>query len=260
MSALESRVHELNQHVDRPLEMAEETVVEVLRSRLRAQFAPLRHDPPVCFLDNAAGSLVPDRVVDAVAGVLSSRGVCNQMASYSLGREQISLVKAAHEASALFVNAPGGADEIALGPSSTAMAFRLSSAFARVFGEGDVVVVSGLEHECNASPWRELSKVGVQLRVWEPRWPAGSLHVDDLAPLLADGRVRLVALTGASNAFGLLTPIAAAARAAHAAGAWIIVDAVHLSPHIIPDVARDDLDFLLFSPYKVCVRYLCWDW
>jgi signal transduction histidine kinase len=35
---------------------------------------------------------------------------------------------------------------------------------------GSAVVVSGLEHECNASPWRALP--GVEVRVWAPRWPA----------------------------------------------------------------------------------------
>lgn len=259
-----------------PLPAAE---VEALRSRLRTLFPPLRGDEPVCFLDNAAGSLVPDRVVSAVAGVLSARGVCNQMPFYSLGREQIGIVAAAHEASAIFVNAPGGASDIVLGPSSTALSFRLSAALARVFTAGDAIVVSGLEHECNASPWRDLAAAtGVELRWWRPRWPEGSLHVEDLEPLLAGGRARLVALTAASNAFGLVAPVAAAATMAHAAGAWIIVDAVHGSPHSLPDVARDDLDFLLFvstrasnarspaplscpaalsqSPYKLCAPHL----
>ena len=231
--------------------------LEDLRGRLREQFAPLRGENPVCFLDNAAGSLVPDRVVKSVADVLSSRGVCNQMPFYALGRAQIGIVAAAHEASALFVNAPGGASDMVLGPSATALSFRLSAALARVFSAGDAIVISGLEHECNASPWRDLATaIGAELRVWEPRWPAGTLHVEDLSRLLADKRVRLVALTAASNAFGITTPVAAAAEAAHAAGAWIIVDAVHGSPHALPDVARDGLDFLLFSPYKLCAPHL----
>lgn len=231
--------------------------LEDARVKIRAHFSPLREAHPVCFLDNAAGSLVPDSVASAVAGVLSTRGVANQMPFYSLGRDQIAVNAAAHEAAALFVNAPGGGSNMILGPSSTALSFRLSAALARIFVAGDVLVVSGLEHEANASPWRDLVAVtGAELRVWQPRWPSGVLHVEDLLPLLEGGRTRLVALTGASNAVGMLTPIAEASKAAHAAGAWIVVDAVHSSPHVLPDVVRDDVDFLFLSPYKICAPHL----
>ena len=162
--------------------------------------------------------------------------------------------EAAHAAAATFVNAPGGAAEIAIGPSSTAMAFRLSAALSRRFVPGDAVVVSELEHECNASPWREIP--GVEIRVWRAKWPSGSLNLDDLSDLLGDGRVRLVAVTAASNCLGLVVDVAAAARIAHAKGALVICDSVHGAPHALPDVQRDDLDFLLFSPYKVGAPHL----
>jgi selenocysteine lyase/cysteine desulfurase len=121
---------------------------EALRATLRALFPPLREGGCPVFLDNAAGTLVPQRVVDAVAGVLSSRGVCNSMLSYGWGREQAALKAAAHEGAALFVNAPGGAADMAIGPSATAMAFRLSAAVEHLLGPTDAIVVSGLEHVC----------------------------------------------------------------------------------------------------------------
>jgi cysteine desulfurase family protein (TIGR01976 family) len=229
--------------------------LEALRARLRAHFAPLSAPGAVAFLDNAAGTLVPRGVAAAVADALTTRGVVNSLPGYALGRAQAATKLAAHEATAVFVNARG-ADEIALGPSATAMAFRLSAALARQMRAGEAVVVSELEHECNASPWRDLARVGVELRIWRARWPAGELRVEDLEALLADGKVRLVALTQASNAFGLLTRPAEAARAAHAHGALIIVDSVHGAPHMLPDVQRDDLDFMLFSPYKIMAPHL----
>jgi len=229
---------------------------EALRGRLRALFPPLRSPNAPAFLDNAAGSLVPSRVIDAVASVLMTRGAVNSLPGYPWGRENAALAASAHEATALFVNAPGGGADVALGPSATALAFRVSAALSRKLQPGDAVVVSELEHECNASPWRELARGGVELRVWRAAWPAGALELPALRALLADGRVKLVALTAASNAFGLKTPVKAAASAAHAAGAHIYVDAVHAAAHELPDVARDDLDFLVFSPYKCCAPHL----
>jgi cysteine desulfurase family protein (TIGR01976 family) len=230
--------------------------LEALRARLRALFPPLKRKGAPAFLDNAAGSLVPSRVVDAVCSILSSRGVANSLPGYPWGRANAALAARAHEVTAFFVNAPGGGGDIALGPSSTALAFRVSAALARRFKAGDAVVVSQLEHECNASPWRELARGGVELRVWEAAWPSGALDIGALQKLLADGRVKMVALTAASNAFGLLTPVAAAAAAARAAGALVFVDAVHAAAHALPDVARDDLDFLVFSPYKCCAPHM----
>ena len=230
--------------------------LEALRARLRAQFPPLRGTAAPAFLDNAAGSLVPSRVISAVTEVLTQRGVVNAPPGYAWGRANAQLSDDAHRLAGLYVNAPGGGADIALGPSSTALAFRVSAALAKRLQPGDAVVVSDLEHECNASPWRELARGGVELRVWRAAWPAGALEVDALRALLADGRVRLVALTAASNAFGLKTPVAAAAAAARAAGALCFVDAVHMAAHELPDVARDGLDFLVFSPYKCCAPHL----
>lgn len=232
--------------------------LEVLRERLRGLFPPFCQPDAPSFLDNAAGTLVPQGVVEAVAGCLSARGVVNSLPGYKWGREQGAVKLAAHQATGLFVNAPNGGEDIVLGPSATALAFRLSAALGKRFTASDAIVLSALEHECNASPWRELSDtLGLELRIWKPRWPEGTLHVEDLAPLLADGRTRLVALTAASNCFGLATQcIRQAADAAHAAGALLCVDAVHGAPHALPDVVRDDMDFLLFSPYKLLAPHL----
>jgi cysteine desulfurase family protein (TIGR01976 family) len=227
------------------------TSLEDLRQKLREEFPPL--SKKIAFLDNAAGSLVPRRVIDAISEVLSSRGVCNSMMSYSWGLSQLDLKAKAHEETAKFLNAD--TEEITIGPSATAMAFRLSAALSRKFVPGDAVVLSGLEHECNASPWRELPK-GVEIRVWEPKVPDGNLCLNDLELLLADGKVKLVALTAASNAFGLRTDVSGAAAVAHKHGAQIICDSVHGAPHNLPDVKASDVDYLLFSPYKICAPHL----
>jgi selenocysteine lyase/cysteine desulfurase len=61
---------------------------------------------------------------------------------------------------------------------------------------------------------------------------------------------RWVAVTGASNALGTVPDVAAIVAAAHAAGARVFVDAVHLAPHRRVDVAAIGCDALVTSPYK----------
>jgi selenocysteine lyase/cysteine desulfurase len=60
----------------------------------------------------------------------------------------------------------------------------------------------------------------------------GTLDEEDFDRLLAEhaGRVKLVAISGASNVTGFLNPIHRLAEKAHAAGSRILVDAAQLAP------------------------------
>ncbi|GGR46344.1 cysteine desulfurase-like protein [Deinococcus seoulensis] len=221
------------------------------RDDLRAQFPPLAQGR--AYLDNAAGGLLPLRAIEAVTGHLMTYGATNAMPGHQPGREILALKHRAREGTALFLNA--APEDVALAQSATALTFRLAGAFARLWGPGDEVILSGLEHESNASPWRELERVGVTVKVWHARQPDMTLHPDDLAALLTP-RTRLVAVTAASNALGVTPDIPAITAQVRAAGAWTIVDAVHAAPHTFPDVQTWGADFLTFSPYKVWAPHL----
>ncbi len=76
-----------------------------------------------------------------------------------------------------------------------------------------------------------------------------TLDMDSLAEAITP-RTKLVALGYASNAVGSINDIARAAALAHAAGAWLYVDAVHYVPHGPIDVQALNCDFLVCSVYK----------
>src|SRR5512139_604774 len=116
----------------------------------------------------------------------------------------------------------------------------------------DVVLVSLLEHHSNDLPWR------AQAHVEHVKADAlGRLDVADLDRLLEvyRGRVKLVAITGASNVTGHLPDIHAIAKKAHAAGAEILIDCAQLAPH--RRVAMGDLsdpahiDYVSISAHKM---------
>lgn len=219
-------------------------------SEIRAQFPQL--DGQLVYLDNAAGGLMPERSIRAIGEYLTRYGSINSMAGHARGAEVLALKARAREATALFLNAEPG--EVAIAQSATALAFRLSAAFARLWGPGDEVIVSELDHEADASPWRELERVGVTVKVWHTREDL-TLHTGDLEALLTP-RTRLLAFTAASNAFGVRTPMQEAVRLAKQNGTWTMIDAVHLASHELPDVQAWDCDFLMFSPYKVFAPHL----
>ncbi|WP_027881975.1 cysteine desulfurase-like protein [Meiothermus rufus] len=213
---------------------------------IQAQFPALATG--FSFLDNAAGAQVPRQCIEGMAQFLATSS-CNVGMPYPGSRAATLVRDKARQETAFFFNCKPS--EVAIGPSATALTFILSRAFSRLFSEGDEVVISELEHEANASPWRNLEEKGVQVRVWKARWDQGGrLEPADLKALVTP-KTRLVAVTSAANSLGTVPDVAAAAEIAHQVGAWCITDMVHYSPHHLPDVQASGVDMAFFSAYKV---------
>ena len=120
------------------------------------------------------------------------------------------------------------------------------------FREGDVVVTTVMEHHSNELPWRRAASV-VHVGVL----PDGRVDEEEIAARLSEhrGRVRLLAVSGASNVTGYVNPIHDWARLAHEAGAEILVDAAQLAPHrpidMRPKSSPEHLDYVAFSAHKI---------
>ena len=116
----------------------------------------------------------------------------------------------------------------------------------------DVVLVSQLEHHSNDLPWRAVATVDHVAAD-----ALGDLDEADFDRKLArhKGRLKLVAVTGASNVTGFLPPIHRLAEKAHSAGAQILVDCAQLAPHrpismgTLDDPAH--LDYVALSAHKM---------
>lgn len=117
----------------------------------------------------------------------------------------------------------------------------------------DVVLSTVMEHHSNLLPWRFCRNVDyVAVNSAD-----GSLDLDSMKEKLEfhKGRVRLVAVTGASNITGFMPPIKEIAALAHQYGARILVDAAQLIAHRAINMGRGDepdhIDFLAFSAHKM---------
>jgi cysteine desulfurase / selenocysteine lyase len=120
----------------------------------------------------------------------------------------------------------------------------------------DVVLVSLMEHHANDLPYRAVANV-VHVGVT----PTGELDEADFDRKLREynGRIALVAISGASNVTGTLPPLRRLAAKAHAAGAQFLVDAAQLAPHRrIAMGSLDDpghFDYLALSAHKMYAPY-----
>lgn len=199
------------------------------------------------FFDNPAGTQVPQQVQRALAAYLETANA-NSHGSFLTSQRTDAVIDRARLLSAALLGA-GSSSEIVFGANMTSLALLASSAFGRLFDAGDEVIVSDLDHDANIGPWLELEAAGIIIRRIPIVRETGTLDLEAFERLLCK-RTRLVAVGYASNALGTVNDIGRITELAHAVGAWVWVDAVHLAPHRPIDVRRLDVDFLVCSAYK----------
>jgi cysteine desulfurase family protein (TIGR01976 family) len=211
---------------------------------VRARFSAL--DRQLAFFDGPGGTQCPDEVIEAIAAYLRESNA-NVGAPYETSRRTDELVATSRERAASFLAC--STEEVAFGPSMTALNFLLTRAFARTLRAGDEVVVTTLDHDANVAPWLELAHdLGIVVRT------AGvtdelELDYSDLEAQLSE-RTRVVAFPVAANSVGTAPDVGRIVALAHEADALAWADAVHYAPHGPIDVAAWDVDVLICSAYK----------
>ncbi|MDO8689664.1 MAG: aminotransferase class V-fold PLP-dependent enzyme [Dehalococcoidia bacterium] len=124
-------------------------------------------------------------------------------------------------------------------------------------GIESVVLNTLLEHNSNELPWRMIP--GFSL-VRLPVDAEGFMDLNELETLLCAynqkgqhgrKRIKLVAVSGASNVLGVCNNLAEISRIAHRDGARLLVDAAQLVAHRKVEMEGCGIDYLAFSAHKV---------
>jgi len=115
---------------------------------------------------------------------------------------------------------------------------------------GTRVLCSSFEHHANLLPWRQHRVTHLPFTTTAEGFLAATAAALEEAERAGDP-FSLVAITGASNVTGEVSPVAEVARLAHARGALVFVDAAQLAPHRRIDLHDLGADFLAFSGHKV---------
>lgn len=200
------------------------------------------------YLDNPAGTQVPQAVADAVSRcLLTANANLGGFFETTIAAQQI--VDDAHAAMADFL-AAASPQEIIIGANMTTLTYHMSRTLGRTMKPGDEIILTRMDHEGNVSPWLQLAEdLGLVVR-WLP-FDEQSWQIEEaaLATLLTD-RTRLVALNYASNLTGSINRVKALTGIAKQANALVYVDAVQFAPHGLIDVRDIGCDFLICSAYK----------
>lgn len=199
------------------------------------------------YLDGAAGTQVPEAVIDATSAAYRE-GISNAGGAFPASRRADEIVHQCRQAIADLV---GGAPEgVVLGPNMTTLTYRISQTLAKNWSPGDEVIVSRLDHDANIRPWiQAATRAGATVRWAEVETGTGTLPVEQYDELVSE-RTKVVTLTAASNILGTRPDVAAIAAKAHAAGALVYVDGVHWTPHGPVDISALGADFYATSAYK----------
>ncbi|USG66888.1 cysteine desulfurase-like protein [Brevibacillus ruminantium] len=203
-------------------------------------------DNPAAYLDGPGGTQVPRSVIKAIADYYETSNA-NAHGPFVTSEETDIIVEQARAGMAAFLGAASPAC-ISFGANMTSLAFALGRGLSRLIAPGDEIIITDLDHEANRGPWLTLAERGAV--VHSVKMTAdGQLDLEHLRSLLSS-KTKLVAVGYSSNSLGTVNDLAAIREWSRAAGAWMIVDAVHYAPHFPVDVTALDPDFLLCSAYK----------
>ncbi|GAA2518363.1 aminotransferase class V-fold PLP-dependent enzyme [Pilimelia columellifera] len=190
-------------------------------------------------LDYAASAPALTVVADRLTEVLPYYASVHRGAGYA-SQVMTSVFEAARASVSRFVGARP--DDAVIFTRCTTDALNLAAGCVPADGE---VLFLDIEHHANLLPWRARAHRCVE---------AADTVAETLARLAAalDERpVALVAVTGASNVSGEVTPLAQIVALAHSRGARVLADAAQSAPHLPLDMAATGVDFLAFAGHKL---------
>ncbi|MFA6237554.1 MAG: cysteine desulfurase [Bacteriovorax sp.] len=205
---------------------------------------------PLVYLDNAATTLKPKVVIDAIAEYYA-----HEVANVHRGIHTLSEVGTHHfeetrVAVQELINAKV-AHEVIFTKGTTESLNLLARCFGTKFLKpGDEILLSLMEHHSNIVPWQMIAQeTGAKVKVI-PIDDRGDIDLAAYKKLL-NPKTKIVSIAHISNTLGTVNPIKQMIKDAHAVGAKFCVDAAQSVAHMKVDVQDLDCDFLAFSAHKV---------
>ena len=221
---------------------------------IRADFPILDqpvHGKPLVYFDNAASSQKPRAVIGAISHYYERDNANVHRGLHELSSRATDAYEGARAKVARYLGA-ASAEEIVFTRGTTEAINLVAQTWgAKFVREGDVILLTEMEHHSNLVPWQMLAeRSGARLR-FLPILDDGTLDLARLGEFLTP-EVKLFAFTHISNSLGTINPAAELCRAARAVGAVTLIDAAQSAGHMPVDVREIGCDFLAFSGHKMC--------
>ena len=225
--------------------------IQQVRSEFPILDREIHPGSPIIYLDSAATSQKPRQVIEAITNYYEQSNANIHRGIHKLAEEATEAYEASRDRIASFIGARSRREIIFTRNTTESI-----NLVARSWGKanlqaGDTVLLTEMEHHSNLVPWQQLAAdIGIKL-AFVNVLDNGQLDLEDYH-LHLEREPRLVGFTHMSNMLGTINPAAEMARAAHDAGAIVVVDGAQSVPHFPVNVQALDFDFLAFSAHKMC--------
>lgn len=222
-------------------------------NRIRKDFPILEekiYGKPLVYLDNGATTQRPLQVVERMTEYYLRYNSNVHRGVHYLSNKCTDANEQARETVREFINAVS-TDEIIFTRGTTESINLVAHSFGEAFiREGDEIIVTEMEHHANIVPWQMLCERKKAVLKVVPFNGKGELNMEEFGKLLNE-RVKLVGVAYVSNVLGTVNPVKEIIDAAHAFGAYVLVDGAQAIQHIPVDMQALDCDFFAFSGHKV---------
>jgi len=229
----------------------EATVLDTMR--IRDDFPILQQEVngrPLVYLDNAATTQKPRRVIDALVRYYETTNANIHRGIHTLAVQATDQYEGVRVQVAAHIGA-GRPQDVVFTRNTTEGINLVAHAWGDAnIHEGDEIVLSLMEHHSNIVPWQLLARrTGAVLR-YIGITDEGHLNLDEARQLIGP-KTKIVSVVHMSNVLGTINPVTEIAEMAHQHGALMLVDGAQSAPHLPIDVSTLGADFFAFSAHKM---------
>ena len=204
---------------------------------------------PLIYLDNAATSLAPSRVVDAIDRMYHCHKANVHRGVHTLSQEATDLVEATREKVRRHINARS-IQEVIFTRGTTESINLVASSIGDMLEHDDEIILTVMEHHSNIVPWQLIGRrKRIRIRV-VPIGDDGQLDLEAYEDLFTDN-TRFVALAHVSNVLGTVNPVKQMIDIAHRHDVPVLIDGAQAAPHLALDMQDLDCDFYALSSHKM---------
>lgn len=222
-------------------------------NKIRKDFPMLNkqiHGKKVIYLDNAATTLKPQSVIDAVSYYYTDLGANAHRGDYDLSHDVDVCYEDARKKVAKFINADYKEVFFTSGASMSlnSVVYGISEQYLK---EDDEVLITQAEHASNVLPWFKMQQEKKISIGYIPLDEEGRLTVENVKKAITS-KTKVISVAHVTNVLGYCADIKAICEVAHQHNILVVVDGAQSVPHLKVDVKDLDCDFLCFSGHKMC--------
>ncbi|MEI6323408.1 MAG: SufS family cysteine desulfurase [bacterium] len=224
-------------------------------STIRDQFPFLKekvngHD--LIYLDNAASSQKPDRVIQRISRFLESEYANVHRGIHLLSERATDAYEQARREVTQLIHAKSESEIIFTRGTTEAVNLVMNTWGRQHIGSGDTILLTEMEHHANLLPWQQLAReVGARIEYVPILGNGTSLDLEAAATLLSKSP-KLFSFTHVPNTLGLENPAKKLCQLAREQGVITFLDAAQSVGHQEVNVKEIGCDFLAFSAHKMC--------